>query len=161
MTWNLHGEAVADVGLAAALARWDLDVVVLQEAGATPCASSRRTWKPCTTRMRPRRPACCSPPGCPILDSGVLDAACGRLGPPSCVLADAGHGAGAADGRRRHLNVPFPVSSLPCPYCPTLRDGRSRRGRFAAEREAAGESVIVAGDFNLTEREVAYRDLAA
>jgi endonuclease/exonuclease/phosphatase family metal-dependent hydrolase len=60
-----------------------------------------------------------------------------------------------------HLSVPFPLSSLPCPYCPSLRDQQVvALAAFAAERQGAGEPIVVAGDLNLTEREVAYRDLA-
>jgi endonuclease/exonuclease/phosphatase family metal-dependent hydrolase len=56
-----------------------------------------------------------------------------------------------------HLAVPFPVSSLPCPYCPSLRDAQvAALAAFAAARQVEGDAVLLAGDFNLTEREPAY-----
>jgi endonuclease/exonuclease/phosphatase family metal-dependent hydrolase len=60
-----------------------------------------------------------------------------------------------------HLAVPIHPSSLPCPYCPTLRDAQVRAlADFMATRAASGETLILAGDLNLAPGEVAYRDLA-
>lgn len=161
MTWNLHGEAAGSVGLEAALARWDPDVVVMPEA----VAGAAALFGPDMQTMHHADAA--TPPGIllatrlPILDSGVLDTPDGAWDRPRApwVTLDAGGRPLTFVGV--HLSVPFPLASLPCPYCPSLRDRQVEAlAAFAAERQAAGETVVVAGDLNLTEREVAYRDLA-
>ena len=162
MTWNLHGEAAGGVGLEAALARWDPDVVVMPEAVADAAA----LFRPDMQTMHHADAA--TPPGMllatrlPILDSGVLDTPAGTWDRPRAMWLTLDTGARPLTFVGVHLSVPFPLASLPCPYCPSLRDRQvAAVAAFAAERQAAGESVVVAGDLNLTDREVAYGDLAS
>jgi vancomycin resistance protein VanJ len=162
MTWNLHGEPTSDVGLEAALARWDPDVVVLQEARSDAAGSFG------TDMQTMHHPGAGTAPGMvlatrlPILDSGgALDTPVEAWDRPRAFWMTLDAGSQPLIFVGAHLSVPFPVSSLPCPYCPTLRDRQvAALAAFAAERVAAGDSVIVAGDLNLTQREVAYDDLA-
>lgn len=162
VTWNLHGEEADAVGLDAALAQWEPDLVVLQEAGLETASHFDSDM----TTMHHADAA--TPPGVllatrlPILDSGVLDAPAGVWDRPRAFWLTLDTGGRPLTFVGVHLNVPFPLSSLPCPYCPTLRDEQvAALAAFATARQAAGESVVVAGDLNLTEREVVYRDLAA
>jgi endonuclease/exonuclease/phosphatase family metal-dependent hydrolase len=54
----------------------------------------------------------------------------------------------------------MPLDSLPCPYCPERRDAQlGVLLDFVSVRESAGERVVLAGDFNLSQREAAYREL--
>lgn len=162
MTWNLHGEAASAVGLETALARWEPDLVVLQEA----VPESAALFDGDFTTMHDQDAA--TPPGIllatrlTILASGVLEAPEGTWDRPRAFWLTLDTGGRPMTFVGVHLSVPFPVSSLPCPYCPTLRDEQvAALAAFASERQAAGESVVVAGDLNLTEREVVYHDLAA
>ncbi|HEX2141839.1 MAG TPA: endonuclease/exonuclease/phosphatase family protein [Candidatus Limnocylindria bacterium] len=163
MTWNLHGEEVAGVGLPGALARWSPDVLVLQEAetdavmdGALPPGMEALPF-----------PEAGTPPGMllasnlPILDSGEIRmpaTAWDRARAFWMRLDAAPHPVTVV---AVHLAVPIHPSSLPCPYCPTLRDAQvAAVAQFIRARMEAGEVVILAGDLNLNEREVAYHDLA-
>lgn len=97
----------------------------------------------------------------PILRSGTLSEPAGAWDRPRALWLTLDVAGDPMTLVGVHLNVPFPLSSLPCPYCPTLRDAQvGALAAFAAERTAAGESVVLAGDFNLVEREVAYLDLS-
>ena len=161
MAWNLHGEDADSVGLEAALARWDPDIVVMPEAvpdAAEPFISQFGAL---------HHPGAATPPGMllasrlQILDSGVLDTPEGAWDRPRAIWLRLETGRRPLTVIGVHLSVPFPLTSLPCPYCPSSRDQQvAAVAAFAAERQAAGESVVVAGDLNLTEREVAYDDLA-
>ncbi len=160
LTWNLHGEPVAEVGFPSILARVEADVVVLQEAG--PDAASALA-----TDMRVmRRPDAATPPGMilatrlPVLATGELTQPAAAWDRPRAFWLSVEAPSGPVTIVGAHLSFPMPLDSLPCPYCPLRRDAQvAELARFAAERQAAGERVVVAGDFNLTEREVAYADL--
>jgi vancomycin resistance protein VanJ len=161
LTWNLHGEAVAEVGLAQAIGRWHPDIIVLQEA--PPDAAD--LLPPSMEAFH--HPEAATPPcmllatRLPIMASGSLDTPASAWDRPRAFWLTLDTGGRPLTFIGAHLSVPFPFSSLPCPYCPTLRDAQVKKlAVLATERQAAGESVVVAGDLNLTEREVAFDDLA-
>lgn len=164
LTWNLHGAPPDEVGLGAALKRRQPDLVVLQEAGiADDAAPAVLPGMEVLTF-----PEAATPPGMvlasrlPILDRGELDRPVAAWDRPRAFWLRIDTGAGVVTLLGVHLSVPFPLSSLPCPYCPDLRDAQvAAVAEFASQRSAAGEWVVVAGDFNIAEREVAYRDLSA
>jgi len=160
LTWNLHGERAERVGLLAVLERWQPDVVVLQEAGddAIVLLEGRMNVM--------RHPDAATPPGMilasrlPVLASGVLADPAAAWDRPRVFWFEVD-----ADGRELtfvgvHLSFPAPIDSLPCPYCPARRDAQvSAVAQFASARAGAERRVVLVGDFNLTHREVAYRDL--
>jgi vancomycin resistance protein VanJ len=161
LTWNLHAEPVAVVGLGVTMERWRPDVVVLQEADA-----DAAQLIPADMEVS-HHPNAGTPPGMllatrlPILGSGTLEGPKTVWDRPRAFWLTLDTGGRPLTVVGVHLSVPFPASSLPCPYCPSLRDAQvAALATFAAEHQAMGESVIIAGDFNLTEREVAYRDLS-
>jgi vancomycin resistance protein VanJ len=160
LTWNLHAEPVAGVGLAMALERSRPDVVVLQEAAANAAQLMPGDME------ASHHPDAASPPGMllatrlPILRSGTLEGPKAVWDRPRAFWLTLDTGGRPLTVVGVHLSVPFPKASLPCPYCPSLRDAQvAALAAFTADREAMGESVVIAGDFNLTEREVAYGEL--
>jgi vancomycin resistance protein VanJ len=162
LTWNLHGEAASSVGLAEAMDRWDPDVVILQEAGADAIGLIPPDME------ASHHPDAATPPGMllatrlPLLRGGTLNRPEGAWDRPRAYWLTLDTGGPPLTVVGAHLSVPFPVSSLPCPYCPSRRDAQvAALTAFAADKEAAGESVVIAGDLNLAEREVAYRDLGS
>jgi vancomycin resistance protein VanJ len=157
LTWNLHGEPAGEVGLAAALERWDPDVVVLQEAGADAAATLAEHLEVMA------HPEAATPPGMvlasrlPMVTSGELDEPASAWDRPRAFWLDLDVGGASWTLVGVHLSFPMPIDSLPCPYCPERRDAQiGAVAAFAAERIQAGRHVVLAGDFNLTDREVAY-----
>lgn len=162
LTWNLHAEPVARVGLGAAMERSRPNVVVLQEAAADAVQLMPADME------ASHHPNAAAPPGMllatrfPILRSGTLEGPKAVWDRPRAFWLTLNTGGRPLTVVGVHLSVPFPISSLPCPYCPSLRDAQvAALAAFTADREAMGESVVIAGDFNLTEREVAYGELSA
>ncbi len=161
MTWNLHGERPAEVGLQQGLDRWSPDVIVLQESRIQDTVALLPDDMTILTF-----PDAATPPGMviasrlPILDRGQVTEPLPAWDRPRAFWIEVDTGSGPITVVGVHLSVPFPPSSLPCPYCPTLRDAQvAALADFAAARAAAGEIAVVVGDFNMTDREVAYRDL--
>jgi endonuclease/exonuclease/phosphatase family metal-dependent hydrolase len=165
MTWNLHGEPLDRVGLTDALAEGTPDVVILQEARQDTDAVLRLLGSDFTLLPFPDAG---TPPGMllatrlQVVDSGILSEPSGAWDRDRAIWVRLELGGSRLTLVGVHLAVPFPVSSLPCPYCPDLRDRQvSALAEFAAERRAAGDRVVLAGDFNLSERERAYGRLSA
>jgi endonuclease/exonuclease/phosphatase family metal-dependent hydrolase len=163
MTWNLHGERFRGVGLRQAIERWSPDVIVLEEADLADPTARAILPEDMTVLVFPEA---ATPPGMviatrlPILDRGEVRQPEEAWDKRRAFWIEVDTGAQPLTVLGVHLAVPFPPSSLPCPYCPTLRDAQvSALAAFADARAAAGKLVVVAGDFNLTEREVAYRDM--
>jgi vancomycin resistance protein VanJ len=162
LTWNLHGESAVEVGLGQVLERARPDVVVLQEAGA----DAERMLAGSMTVIRLADAA--TPPGMllasrfPVRDSGGLDRPAGTWDRPRAFWLETEAPGGPLTVMGVHLSFPMPFDSLPCPYCPDRRDRQVEAlGRTAAELARPGGRIVLAGDFNLSEREVAYRDIAA
>jgi endonuclease/exonuclease/phosphatase family metal-dependent hydrolase len=160
LTWNLHGEPADQAGLQSVLDRWRPDVVLLQEAGADAAAllSGQMTVM--------AHPEAATPPGMvvatrlPVLASGQLSQPSDAWDVPRAFWSELQVGDESWTFLNLHASFPMPLDSLPCPYCPTRRDAQlAAVAAFAAGRIAAGERVVLAGDFNLTDREVAYREL--
>lgn len=164
MTWNLHGESLRGVGLREAIDRWSPDVIVLQEARVEDAAARAVLPDDMTVFVHPDA---ATPPGMviatrlPILDQGELTEPPAAWDKRRAFWMEVDTGSVPLTFVGVHLSIPFPPSSFPCPYCPTLRDAEiSALAEFARARASAGKLVVVAGDFNLTEREVAYDDMA-
>jgi endonuclease/exonuclease/phosphatase family metal-dependent hydrolase len=97
----------------------------------------------------------------PVLDNGVLAEPAVAWDRPRAYWLELEVGGSGWTFVGVHLSFPAPGDSLPCPYCPERRDAQAKAvAEFAAERAAAGRRVALAGDFNLTDREVAYTDVA-
>lgn len=163
LTWNLHRLPLEAAGLAAARSRWDPDVILLQEAEVEGPADLAVLDGMEVLRF----PAAASPPGMviatrlPILERGEVSEPAEAWDTTRAIWLRLATDAGPVTVVAVHLSVPFPLASLPCPYCPELRDAQvAALADFAAERIAAGERVVLAGDFNLSDREPAHDDLA-
>lgn len=161
MTWNLHAERPAAVGLQEALDRWSPDVIVLQESRTQDAVALLPDDMTILTF-----PDAATPPGMiiasrlPILDRGEVTEPLAAWDRARAFWIEVDTGSGPITVVGLHLSVPFPPSSLPCPYCPTLRDAQvAALAAFADARAAAGGTVVLMGDFNMTDREVAYGDL--
>lgn len=161
MTWNLHGERPAEVGLQQALDRWSPDVIVLQESRTEDVVAFLPDDMTILTF-----PDAATPPGMliasrpPILDRGEVTEPLAVWDRPRAFWIEVDMGSRPITVVGLHLSVPFPHSSLPCPYCPTLRDAQvAALAEFTEARAAVGKMVVLVGDFNLTDREVAYADL--
>ena len=122
MTWNLHGETAGGVGLQAALARWDPDVVVMPEAVPNAAALFGRDMQTMHHSDAATPPGILLATRLPILGSGVLDTPEGAWDRPRAIWLTLDTGGRPLTFVGVHLSVPFPVTSLPCPYCPSLRD---------------------------------------
>jgi endonuclease/exonuclease/phosphatase (EEP) superfamily protein YafD len=161
VTWNLHGEDPATVGLSDALERWQPDVVVLQEAD-----DAALTLLP--DGMVPiRRPDAATPPGMliatrlPVIAHGEVQPAASAWDRPRALWMSVRVSGELVTVVGVHLSFPMPVDSLPCPYCPDRRDAQIRLlADFVRERQLMGERVVLAGDFNLADREVGYDGLS-
>lgn len=162
MTWNLHGGAAREIGFAAVSARLDPDVIILEEAALRSGDGALVSAWP----YRIALPQAGTPPGMVILSKlpfesqGVLSdpaAAWDKPRAPWIRVAVAGTTITIVG-----VHLEFPLASLPCPYCPDARDMQvAGIVDFARSVSASGDQVVVAGDFNLTEREPAYRDLSS
>jgi endonuclease/exonuclease/phosphatase family metal-dependent hydrolase len=162
MTWNLHGQGL-DAGLRDVMRAWQPDVVVLQEASLSTVEAEALFGAGMTVI---HRPDAATPPGMvlatslPPTSSGVLAEPADAWDRPRAPWVRVELDGHAITVVGVHLAVPFPVSSLPCPYCPSLRDAQvAALAAFAAARQVEGDAVLLAGDFNLTEREPAYQEL--
>ncbi len=162
LTWNLHGGPAGQMGFAAVSGRVDPDVIILEEAALRSGDDALMSAWP----YRFALPRAGTPPGMLILSKlpfesqGVLSdpaAAWDRPRAPWIRVTVAGTAITIVG-----VHLEFPLASLPCPYCPDARDMQvAGVADFARRVSAAGDQVVVAGDFNLTEREPAYRDLAS
>lgn len=165
MTFNLHGERFRGVGLRQAIERWSPDVIVLQEADMADPTARAILPDEMTVLVFPEAatpPGMVIATGLPILDRGEVTQPPEAWDKHRAFWIEVDTGSAPLTFVGVHLSIPFPPSSLPCPYCPTLRDAEiSALAEFAQARTSAGKLVVVAGDFNLTEREVAYRDMHA
>lgn len=162
LSWNLHGEDAEAVGLRAVLERARPDVVVLQEAGA----DAERLLAQDMNVIR--HPDAATPPGMvlasrfPVRGSGEVGGLGETWDRQRAFRLDIDAPGGPLTVIGVHLSFPMPLDSLPCPYCPDRRDRQlAALVRTAAELPEAGGRVVLAGDFNLSEREVAYRDVTA
>lgn len=162
LTWNLHGEDAEAVGLPEVLDRSRPDLVVLQEAG--PDAARALAEGMDTVH----RPDAATPPGMvlasryPIRDAGEVSGPPGRWDRPRAFWLEVDAPGGPVTFIGVHLSFPMPIDSLPCPYCPDRRDLQvSEVLRLATERAEPSGRVILAGDFNLVERELAYAAMTA
>jgi vancomycin resistance protein VanJ len=162
MTWNLHGGGLGEMGFTSVLEQVNPDVIVLEEARL------RRVDLPLVERWQSRieLPFAATPPGMVILSRLPIDAH-GVVDQPSAAW-DRTRAAWiriALAGRTVTIvgvHLTFPLASFPCPYCPEARDGEVRAlATYAAQAIGSGNRLVIMGDFNLTEREPAYRDLAA
>jgi endonuclease/exonuclease/phosphatase family metal-dependent hydrolase len=96
----------------------------------------------------------------PITDAGVISDPAGTWDRPRAVWLEVESPAGPIVFVNAHLRFPVPLESLPCPYCPWLRDAQAQAlATFSINAIDRGRHVVLAGDFNLSEREVAYQDL--
>jgi vancomycin resistance protein VanJ len=161
MTWNLHGDDLGEMGFSAVLASAQPDVVVLEEARLR----GRDLDLVADWPFRVVLPQAATPPGMVILSRLPIDAQ-GVVNQPAAVwdkprapwirISLGGHELTLVG-----VHLTFPLASLPCPYCPDERDGQVQAlASFATGLMAAGDHLVVMGDFNLTEREPAYRDLS-
>ncbi len=159
LAWNLHGEPLGQAGFAEVTRRTRPDVIVLEEAAISAESEPLLAEWP----IRRTFPDAATPPGMVILsrlpftDEGRVDApaaAWDRLRAPWVEVSQGGSRLTIVA-----VHLAFPLASFPCPYCPDTRDAQAQAlAAFAAARAPA--RVVLAGDFNLTEREPAYRDLA-
>ena len=145
VTWNLQRRDPASVGLATALADWNADLVVLQEANGDQVAGSL----PDTFRTRLWWPSAGSRPGIVIAshlnldESGVLDPVDPPWDRPRVCWA-----------RLRGADGPLLVAAvhLLAPLLPGVRRRRdAQRAELAGWCEAqvaGGTRLVVAGDFN-------------
>jgi endonuclease/exonuclease/phosphatase family metal-dependent hydrolase len=140
VSWNIQGRDPASIDLPAAVREWRADVLLLQEAARSP-------------RLRdtlPEFPTCLTwPLGIAILSRFAHDEASTAQG-------------GVAEGQRPRLGwaqlalddgpiIVATVHLMSPPWPGTLRRRRTQRAAVAAwagKRAAAGERVIVGGDFN-------------
>jgi vancomycin resistance protein VanJ len=162
MSWNLHGDDLGAVGFAALTARVQPDILVLQEAALHGRDDTLVSEWPYRFALRQAG----TPPGMVILSrlpfemQGLLDMPAAAWDRPRAPWIRVMVGDTSITIVGVHLEVPF--ASLPCPYCPDARDAQvAAVADFASGLVASGERVVVAGDFNLTEREPAYRDLGS
>ena len=168
MTWNVfagnrRGDSIRDF-----LLEKPADVIVLQEADWRAMAEDDALAAAYPYRLLRSDEA---PPGMaflsayPILDSGSLDGDRGLwdisrllwarldLGDTSVTVVDAHPISPYYSGRG---------CSLPVCFNPTLRDRQiaAMREQFISPMLTRGEPFVLAGDFNVTEREPAYADLS-
>lgn len=149
LTWNLQGRAPGHVGLSRVLARHQPDLVFLQEADASAMAAepSIAEWLPHSYIDR----AAGSRPGMAILSRLPLrHASTLRLGPgtwdrPRILVASVAHAEGELLAVCVHAKAPMPV--------PFLHAGPRNRqlaelSIWLAQQRAAGQRMVVAGDFN-------------
>ncbi len=159
MTWNVHGDDLGEMGFAEVTARVRPDVVLLEEARLRRGdAGLVAAWP-----YRLTYPRAATPPGMVILSrlpieaDGILDRPPGAWDKPRAPWIRV-----SLDGMPLTIvgvHLTFPFSSLPCPYCPDARDTEVRAlASFAASRGSG--ALVVAGDFNMTEREPAHADMA-
>jgi endonuclease/exonuclease/phosphatase family metal-dependent hydrolase len=162
LTWNLHGEEAEAVGLRSVLERARPDVVMLQEAGA----DAERLVAEGMSVIHHADAA--TPPGMVLAsrlrvrDSGEVGGEAGIWDRHRAFWLEVEAPGGPLTLIGAHLSFPVPLDSLPCPYCPERRDRQvAALVRAATELAGSGGRVVLAGDFNLSEREAAYRDIAA
>ena len=162
LTWNLHGESAVKVGLAQVLERAQPDIVVLQEARA----DAERMLAANLAVIRHADAA--TPPGMvlasrlPVHSSGEIAGPIGTWDRPRAFWLEIEAPGGPLTVVGVHLSFPAPLDSLPCPYCPDRRDRQvAALSRAATDLSGPMNRIVLAGDFNLSEREVAYRDIAA
>jgi endonuclease/exonuclease/phosphatase family metal-dependent hydrolase len=162
LTWNLHGDRLRDIGFADVTARLQPDVLLLEEAAVRPGDESLISAWP----YRIELPNAATPPGMVILSrlpieaQGMVSAPTGAWDRPRAPWIRVTLGGKTLTIVGVHLEYPW--ASLPCPYCPDARDTEVHAlVDFARQVMATGQPLVVAGDFNFTEREPAYRDMAA
>lgn len=160
LTWNLHGEDPSSVGLPAVLEQGSPDVIVLQEADATAIDLLPDGMQVVHRPDAGTRPGMLLASGLPVLASGEVDPSHWAWDRPRAPWISVQAPAGIVTVVGVHLSFPMPLDSLPCPYCPERRDAQlGVLLDFVSVRESAGERVVLAGDFNLSQREAAYREL--
>ena len=163
LTWNMEGShRAATADLADLVDEYRPDIVVVEEAGPWVEGALPLDY---TVMAHPKA---ATPPGVglatrlPISAHGVLsqpqDA---RDVPRAYWLRLELDGAGEMTLLGTHLSVPFMGSSSPCPYCPNLRDAQVEAiSDYARDETAAGRPITMAGEFNMTDGEVAYDGLS-
>lgn len=162
LTWNLHGDGLREIGFADVTTRLQPDVLLLEEAAVRPGDGPLISAWP----YRIELPYAATPPGMVILSKlpieaqGMVDTPAGAWDRPRAPWIKVALGDGTLTIVGVHLEYPW--ASLPCPYCPDARDTEVHAlVAFARQVMATGQPLVVAGDFNFTEREPAYRDMAA
>lgn len=149
MTWNLQGRAPDHVGLSRILAAYQPDVLFLEEADASALAAepSIADWlaHSYTDGAAGSRPGMAILSRLPLRHASTL-----RLGPgiwdrPRILVASVAHAAGGLLAVCVHAKAPMPV--------PFLHAGPRNRQLadltiWLARQRAAGQRMVVAGDFN-------------
>jgi len=146
MTWNIQGRSPAEVELERALRAWEPDVVLLQEARTDELAAGVGAgWGTCVTW-----PDAGERPGMAILARRALEAS----GTDPAGVADGGRHRLAWVRLARPDRDPITVACVhlmapPWPGTPgRRRTQRAAVGSWARDRAAAGDRVMIGGDFN-------------
>ncbi|MEO8286311.1 MAG: endonuclease/exonuclease/phosphatase family protein [Chloroflexota bacterium] len=169
LTWNVYAGNDRYADVAGMLAERPADVVLLQEADYKRFEGNDAVSSAYPYRLTEPDDA---PPGMvllsvyPFLSHGILDGERDLWDIPRLLWARLDLG----DGRTVTVVGAHPISaysvgsacSLPVCYEPAWRDEQitAMRDSYISPMLASGDPIILAGDFNVTEREPAYTDLA-
>jgi endonuclease/exonuclease/phosphatase (EEP) superfamily protein YafD len=168
LTWNVFAGNRRDDSVRDLLLEKPVDVVVLQESnwGALSSDEALMTAYPYTLGGNTD-----APPGMtllsiyPVVESGILDGDRSLWDIPRLLWARLD-----VDGTEVTVITAHPISpyysgrncSLPICFEPTLRDRQiTAMHNFLQPLVERGEPFVLAGDFNVTEREPAYADLSS
>lgn len=169
LTWNVFAGNRRAEDVRALLLEKPVDAVVLQENSWRSLSEDAALLDAYPYRLSGNSEA---PPGMslfsiyPILESGMLDGDRGLWDIPRLLWARLD-----VDGTEVTVITAHPISpyysgrncALPVCFDPTLRDRQiaAIQSDFIAPLVARGEPFVLAGDFNVTEREPAYADLSS